>query len=128
MKSLAEQFDALRSVFPDASTTSAESNLFLVRIPRVVLPDGWNQQSTEIRFVVPNGYPYAAPDCFWADQLLRLKDGRMPQNAQIGQVMPGQPDVQTLWFSWHVTSSWNPSTCNLMTYVNVIMRRFEALQ
>jgi hypothetical protein len=101
--------------------------MYLVRIPNVPLPEGWSQPSTEIRFVVPNGYPYAAPDCFWADMALRLRGGAMPKNATVGQMMPGQTDTQTLWFSWHVNAAWNPS-CTLSTYVKVIRKRFEALQ
>jgi hypothetical protein len=68
--------------------------MYLVRIPNVPLPEGWSQPSTEIRFVVPNGYPYAAPDCFWADMALRLRGGAMPKNATVGQMMPGQTDTQ----------------------------------
>lgn len=128
MKSVQEQFDGVKQVFGGASLTPTGGGAHVVRIPDVSLPDGWSQTSTEIRFVVPNGYPYAAPDCFWADVKLRLRNGGMPINAQVGQTVPGQPDANTLWFSWHVNSAWNPSTCDLMTYVRIIRKRFEALQ
>ena len=127
MKSIQDQFAAIASAFPGATLTPV-NGLQLVVIPQVPLPNGWSQPSTHIRFVIPNGYPYAAPDCFWADHTLRLARGQIPQNAQVGQMMPGQPDPKTLWFSWHVHAAWNAATCELMTYVQVIRRRFEALQ
>lgn len=126
MKSLQDQFAAISKAFPGATLTAAQ-DAHLVVIPSVTLPEGWSQSSTHIRFVVPNGYPYASPDCFWADQSLRLAQGQMPANAQVGNVVPGQQDPQTLWFSWHV-STWNAATCDLMTYVKIIRNRFEALR
>lgn len=127
MKSIQDQFADLAKTFPGA-TLAPVNGLQLVVIPNVPLPKGWSQPCTHIRFVIPNGYPYAAPDCFWADHTLRLDQGRMPQFARIGQLTPGQPDPNTLWFSWHVNAAWNAATCELMTYVKVIRRRFEALQ
>jgi Prokaryotic E2 family E len=127
MKSVQDQFSAVVGTFPGATMNFAEG-LHLVIIPRVVLPKGWSAQETHIRFVVPNGYPYAAPDCFWADHSLRLEQGQMPQNAIVGNLMPGQTDTQTLWFSWHVNTAWNAATCDLMTYVKIIRRRFEELK
>ncbi len=127
MKSIDEQFAEITRAFPGATLTPV-SGLQLVVVPNVPLPKGWSQSSTHIRFVIPNGYPYAAPDCFWADRTLRLAQGRLPQNAVVGQLMPGQPDPDTLWFSWHVNAAWNPATCQLATYVNIIRSRFEALQ
>lgn len=128
MKTVNEQFADVSRAFSGATLTPVGNGMHLVRIPKVPLPDGWSQSSTEIRFVVPNGYPYAAPDCFWADSSLRLRNGSMPQNTRVGQIMPGQSDAQTLWFSWHVNGTWNPSICDLMTYMKVIRRRFEAVQ
>jgi hypothetical protein len=127
MKTVEEQFAEISATFSGATFTPVGGGMHLVRVPNVPLPEGWSQSSTEIRFVVPNGYPYAAPDCFWADMALRLRGGAMPKNATIGQTMPGQADAQTLWFSWHVNTAWNP-TCTLSTYVKVIRKRFEALQ
>jgi hypothetical protein len=127
MKSLPVQFDLVRSVFPDATMAPAEGSMHLITLPQVELPSGWSQSHSHVKFVVPNGYPYAAPDCFWADMTLRLADGTMPKNAQVGNVMPGQPDTQTLWFSWHVNSAWKPS-CDLMTYIKIIRMRFEERQ
>lgn len=127
MKSVQEQFASIVASFPGATMTHA-NGLHLVIIPRVALPKGWSAPETHIRFVVPHGYPYAAPDCFWADLSLRLEGQQMPQNAQIGALMPGQTDTQVLWFSWHVNTAWNAATCDLMTYVKIIRSRFEELK
>lgn len=123
MKPLVEQFSALGAVAPGASIT--EGVPALVVIPNFLLPSGWSKATTNVKFLVPNGYPYSPPDCFWADIDLRLENGAMPQNCQIGNIAPGQPDANTLWFSWHV-AQWNAATCNLSTYLAVIRRRFEA--
>ncbi|MCG7400386.1 E2/UBC family protein [Caballeronia zhejiangensis] len=128
MKTLQEQFAEISRAFKDATLTAMPSDTYQVRLPRVPLPPGWSAETTEILFVVPNGYPYAQPDCFWADTNLRLQTGGIPQNAQIGQPNAGQPDPNKLWFSWHLTTPWNPSTSDLMTWVKVIRKRFETLQ
>jgi len=128
MKTIDEQFAQVQRAFPEATLTAMGGGVSLVRIPGVALPDGWSQPATEVLFVVPNGYPNAAPDCFWADPSLRLCNGALPQNAQIGQANSGQPDPNKLWFSWHLQVAWNPMQSNLMTYINVIRRRFEAAQ
>ncbi|WP_020485779.1 E2/UBC family protein [Methylomonas sp. MK1] len=128
MKSVQEQFTAIVTAFP-GSTMTYENGCYLVIIPRITLPKGWSANETHIRFVIPNGYPYAAPDCFWADYSLRLEQGQMPQNTQIGQVVPSQPNAQTLWFSWHIANgAWNAATCDLLTYVKIIRSRFEELK
>lgn len=124
MKPLSDQFASLCAASPGACM-QANAGLNLVTLPNMPLPSGWSKGTANVKFVVPNGYPYAPPDCFWTDSDLRLSNGAMPQNCQVGNVMPGQPDPNTLWFSWHV-SSWNAATCNLITYVAVIRRRFEA--
>jgi E2/UBC family protein E len=127
VKPIAEQFAAVSAAFSGATMTPV-AGLQLVVIPTVALPIGWSQAQTHIRFVVPAGYPYASPDCFWTDPNLRLAGGQLPQNAIVGNLMPGQPDSNTLWFSWHVQGgAWNAGSCDLMTYLAIIRRRFEAL-
>lgn len=123
MKSLSEQFQALQQVFAGAILTAVDG-VHQITLPDVPLPVGWSRASTPVWFVVPNGYPYAPPDCFWTAPDLRLSGGQMPQNAQVGNVTPGQTNPQTLWFSWHV-QGWNPGVCDLMKYVKVIRNRFE---
>lgn len=95
---------------------------WVLRLPTIPLPDGWSKPHTEVAFVVPQGYPFAKPDCFWADLDLRLANGNLPQNAQLNNPIPGLPDP-LLWFSWHV-EPWNPNRDDLLTWLTVIKRRF----
>ncbi|MDQ7995274.1 MAG: E2/UBC family protein [Luteibacter sp.] len=128
MKSLQQEFDEVLLVYPGAQLQANADGSHLVMLPSVALPPGWSQPSTHVRFVVPVGYPYAAPDCFWADQSLRLATGMLPQNSANGNPSPGQPDPATLWFSWHLNATlWTPGASDLMTYVRVIKKRFEAV-
>lgn len=92
----------------------------LVTVPCVSLPPGWSQEVTSLRFLVPVGYPLGKPDCFWADETLRLRSGTLPQSANSQPLPHGQGTG--VWFSWHV-SSWNPNRDSLLTYVRVIERR-----
>lgn len=84
------------------------------------LPPGWNRASTQVRFLLPLPYPAAQPDCFYADQDLRLASGTMPVNSGM------QPlnNVPMLWFSWHL-SAWNPQRDDVLTYVRFIESRLN---
>jgi hypothetical protein len=84
------------------------------------LPPGWNRASTQVKFVLPLPYPAAQPDCFYADQDLRLARGAMPVNSGM------QPlnNVPMLWFSWHL-SAWNPQRDDVFTYVRFIESRLS---
>jgi hypothetical protein len=97
---------------------------FLITVPDVRLPEHekWSAPNTSIRFIVPNGYPFASPDCFWADQSLRLRNLALPQATNVQQI---PETTQTgLWFSWHARA-WNPSQDSLVTYFNVILNRLR---
>lgn len=129
MKSLEDQFVEVQRAYPDAGMTSAPDGAYLISIPAMALPAGWSKSATGMCFVVPTGYPYAAPDCFWTDGDLKLASGQPPQNAQIGNVNPAQPDATLLWFSWHLNAGlWKPSVSTLMTFIKVIKNRFDAVQ
>jgi|GEM_PF-748540 len=87
---------------------------------------GWNRDKAKILFVAPPGYPAAQPDCFWVEPAgLRMANGGTPQASNDSNPIPGEiaPGRSTTWFSWHL-QTWNPSTDSLVTYFNVIMRRF----
>jgi hypothetical protein len=124
MKNFIEQFEDLKRTYSDA-TLLPIMGVHQIYIPQITLPTGWSQTHAEVRFIVPNGYPYAPPDFFWADLNLRLRNGRLPQNAQIGTPMPGHDDPNTLWFSWHVSGNWKLGFCDLLTYVKIIRNRLE---
>jgi len=92
----------------------------LVTLKDVRLPVGWNKERTSVRYVIPVGYPFAAPDCFWADRDLSLANGVRPQATNV-QVIP-EANEDGLWFSWHV-QGWNPSHGSLVMYAKMIERR-----
>jgi hypothetical protein len=94
----------------------------MISLPPVDLPAGWNKTATEVHFFAPQGYPYAKPDCFWADEDLRLATGAMPQNANTGTPMTGL-GKGALWFSWH-TDHWNAGRDDLLTWIAAIKNRF----
>ena len=125
MEPLQEEIEALRLRFPGLATTKLPSGATLVQIPEMPLPNGWSKTKSNILFVAPQGYPFAAPDCFWADQDLRLANNGMPQNTQITPI-PETSDMR-VWFSWHMAHPWNPNRDSLTTWVSVILQRLNRL-
>ena len=115
-----EQFEVLRSSEPNVSYQKFPDGSYLVVVSGVSLPDGWSKKMTDVKFLVPVGYPFAKLDCFWTDSDLRLSNGNPPMNTGSNPI----PHLGTphLWFSWHV-GTWNPNVDNLLTYLHVIERR-----
>ncbi len=122
MTPLDTQFEILKSSYPDAELTKLPSGAAEVRIPNVLLGNGWSKQQVTIRFLAPAGYPISQPDCFWTDQDLRLSNTAMPQVSNF-TAMP-EVNVPLLWFSWHV-GKWNPNRDNLLSFVKVIEARLK---
>jgi hypothetical protein len=107
---------------PQALTRPVPDAGMLVTLPALPLGAGWNKSSTEVHFFAPVGYPFAKPDCFWADDDLRLASGASPQNTG-NNPMPGLGKA-ALWFSWH-TDHWNATRDDLMTWVASIKDRLS---
>lgn len=121
-----DQLCQLRERYGSISTTLLGNGTTLVTVGGVRLIDGWNKPTTSIRFLVPSTYPYAALDCFWADEDLRLADGRLPQNTAAPNVIP-ETSSSGLWFSWHLAQPWNPNRDNLSSWMNAICDRLRRL-
>ena len=113
--------ERLKARYEAAVVREVNGSGTLISLPAVPLQAGWNKQATELHFLAPQGYPYAKPDCFWADEDLRLASGAMPQAANCGNPMPGL-GKQALWFSWH-TDHWNAGRDDLLTWVASIKER-----
>jgi len=123
---LGRQLEELRKAYSaGAEARTLPSGAVLIELKSVALPPGWNRPSTSIRFVVPVGYPFAAPDCFWADSNLRLHPNTQPQATNF-QPIP-EANLPGLWFSWHV-QGWNPNRSNLVTYAKVIEQRLKDIR
>ncbi len=127
MSILEGQLQQLRDRYGTVETKPLGSGNVLVTVPEVPLPEGWNKAETAIRFLVPPAYPYAPLDCFWADDDLRLRDGRVPQSAGAGNAIP-EDGGRGLWFSWHLTQPWNPNRDTLSSWMNTINDRLRRLQ
>lgn len=117
------QFEELKAQFPGAELKTLPSGAALVVIKDYKLPGGWNQSLTDIKFLVPVGYPQAKPDCFWCSPNLRLANNSDPQasNMQAVPELPGEPQR---WFSRHV-GSWDPNKDSLLSYLRVIIKRLQ---
>lgn len=126
MSAVELQLDQLRRRYPDATATPLASGATLITVPNVRLPAGWSKTQTDIRFIAPAGYPFAALDCFWADGDLRLDGGANPGSSGTNPI----PDVggEWLWFSWHLTGGWNANRDNFVTWMNSVKDRLRRVQ
>lgn len=122
-----QQFETLKSKdrFANATLSVNSDGSYVVRIPDVPIPAGWNREKVSVYFIVPVGYPMAKPDCFWTDCGLMLAGDRPPQSTG-DQSAPGLPPGLK-WFSWHV-QTWAPNHDTLQSYLGVILKRFEELR
>jgi hypothetical protein len=125
--SLDVQIAELEARYPGVQTTRLPSGTTLVTVPSVPLVPGWTKQRTTIRFLVPAAYPYAALDCFWADEDLRLVGGGIPASANANNTIP-EANTQALWFSWHLAQPWNPNRDSLSTWMNSVNGRLRQLR
>jgi Prokaryotic E2 family E len=123
---LNRQLEELRKVYSaGVKDTTLPSGVVLVELEKVPLPPGWNQESTLVRFLIPVGYPFAAPDCFWTEKDLRIAPTKQPQATNF-QPIP-EANLPGMWFSWHV-QGWNPNRSNLVTYAKVIEQRLKDIR
>ena len=97
MSSPAEvQLAGVRALFPDASLTPLSSGGHELHLPSVSLPAGWSLSATGMWIVAPAGYPMVRPDCFFADEGLRLANGGEPTNSAI-QIHEGSSADHISW-------------------------------
>lgn len=115
--------ERLRQRRPDAQVREVAGTGTMVTLPALALPQGWNKGSTAIHFFAPQGYPFSQPDCFWADEDLRLSSGAIPQSANCSTPMAGL-GKGALWFSWH-TQHWNASRDDLLSWIASITERLS---
>ncbi|MBI5450170.1 MAG: hypothetical protein HY940_02320 [Gammaproteobacteria bacterium] len=127
-----EQFEAFKywrakSSVEEPSFTPLSNGSYLITVPGIEMPPGWDRKDATILFVAPPGYPAAQPDCFWVQPgRLRLENSATPQASNDSNPIPGDTVNQrnTTWFSWHL-QSWNPNNDSLITYFKVIMQRLN---
>lgn len=101
--------------YRDLVVTSRGLGSYSVEL-QVHLPRGWNAEWASVYFLVPVGYPFNRPRKFITAGNLRLEHGGHPVATE--SVKGG-----TRW-SWSSTV-WNERYDTLVTFVNLIRRRFE---
>ena len=69
------------------------SGAFLITVPEITIPPGWNIGVATIRFIVPVGYPNAQPDCFWIQPAIQLSNGTVPKNSSTSRI----PETMDTW-------------------------------
>ena len=87
-------------------------------------PNIYNQEKTDlIIFTMPN-YPSAGFDMFWTDESLKLKNGNIPQNAEVIE-----PHLGKRWrrFSYHPYNNklWNPAVDDVNSFMEYVMKRLR---
>jgi len=124
-----KQFAELQSYLREEKALEAEAlrlntGAYLITIKNLPIRAGWSLTAVDVLFVAPPGYPAAKPDCFWVSPRLRLANGGMPQNANDGSPIPGDPlpSRPTTWFSWHL-QTWDPNRDKLSTFYSAILKR-----
>lgn len=123
MDPLEAQLQRLAERNPGTTWVDRGANGQLVTFPSFALPDGWNKRSTQLKFLVPQGYPYSRPDSFWTDGDLRVQgQQQMPQNTQINPVIPEVAGM--VWFSWHL-QQWSPNRDDLFSWVASMRDRLK---
>lgn len=121
------QLQQLHDRYAVVEMTRLGSGTHLISVGGVPLPAGWTKRSSSVRFLVPAAYPFAALDCFWADNDLRLAGERLPQNAAADNIPP-ETSAPGLWFSWHLAQPWNPNRDTLSSWMNTINDRLRRPQ
>lgn len=126
MGPLETQLQRLKERYGDATWEDRGHLGQFVTIPSFSLPPGWNKPVAQVKFLVPQGFPYSPPDCFWADSDLRVQ-GRleMPHATQNNAMVPEM--AGWVWFSWHL-AQWNPNRDDLLSWVACIRDRFSRIQ
>lgn len=110
-----------------------DEQLTWVLIGRYLLPLArFNIESSPLLFRIPVGYPNTAPDNFFVDGALQLRNGARPPSFNPGSNASNGPAPVAGnwgWFSWHPVV-WRPAATihggdNLLTFlrgVNMCLR------
>lgn len=118
-------FKALQERYPSATLTELPSGAVLIAL-KDSLPPGWPVSEITLRFLAPNGYPGAQPDCFWVEPNLLLT-GAAPRNSKLDHALP-ETEFVGHWFSWHIDQGrWSPNTDNLITWLHSCHQRLRQI-
>lgn len=102
-----EEVELLRNAYPELQSGDSWVLIPVYRLPL----ERYNLEVTPVLFSLPSSYPQTAPDNFFVDSRLRLKDGSNPPGFNEGaQSSSGAAPVAGTWgwFSWH-PQVWRPA-------------------
>jgi Prokaryotic E2 family E len=124
-KALAD-FEVLKARHPSAKLTEFGSGAALVTLD-LNLPEGWSPSKVVLHFLMPNGYPVAAPDGFWVVPTLQVA-GKQPRSTEINGTIP-EANIPAQRFSWHFDDGhWSPNKDNLLTWLRSCQERLEKVE
>ncbi len=125
-----KHFERLKERYPNATLTPLSGGTQLITVPGCSLPSRWPVEEVTIRFLAPNGYAVAGPDCFWVEPQLTL-NGQIPKNSGHNNLIP-ETQINAHWFSWHVDAEnggrWSPNQHDFLTWLNICFKRLQILE
>jgi E2/UBC family protein E len=120
-------FERLLARHSNATLTALPSGASLVAVPGLLIPAGWTASQVILRFLAPNGYPVAAPDCFWVEPVVKLANGKLPKNSQDNNPIR-ETSFKGHWFSWHaVPGAWSANNHDLLSWLGTCLDRLGHL-
>jgi hypothetical protein len=125
---LAAHFERLKARYPSATLIDLPSGAALISVPSCGLPPGWSQPAVTLKFIAPNGYAVAAPDCFWVEPNLTVNGAILPRSSAINHQIP-ETTIPAHYFSWHVEKGhWLPNQHDLLTWTSMCLKRLQILE
>lgn len=130
-----EQFVTLKEHprYATATMTRWDLNVlshgFLVTIPELVLPLGWNRRTATVAFWVsayylhPNRGFWTLPN-LWLDTGFRTEAGYSPRWTAIYPDHQPPGHTKAMWWMWR-PRMWSANNDNLLTLARFIHRRFD---
>lgn len=100
---------------PDLQIVELPGGAAGMLLPAESLPGVWSKPSTELVWLVQNGYPTQPLDCFWIDADA-TSSGNGKVNAQL-QPCPLGTGKTRRWISWHL-QPWDPLRHNIEIWLN----------
>ena len=123
-----KHFERLKERRPGATLLALPSGAGLITIPSEPVASGWSAGEVTLRFIAPNGYAVAAPDCFWVEPQLTLTGGGMPKNSRHQYPIP-ETEIAAHWFSWHVEpGKWRANRHDLLAWYGLCQKRLGILE
>jgi hypothetical protein len=128
--SLQEGIELLRQRWPQTHAVYGPRTGHAIFVPSVQLR-GYDKDICTVIFIAPFGFPATAPNGFYTDIQVNLPNGMWPCYTRPEYGIEFKSDFQQWtksqrWF-WRL-QAWDPNTCGLVTYMNVIRQRLKLAQ